>query len=101
MGWVAKAVACLDNTQKPSEQWCENFCDKHGWASTQTSVLKGGKCVTSCRKTASLLFHYVLLHSAGEKLKSILDRKEAYWTINCISCEFQQFFPRILSLAIQ
>ena len=35
MGHVDRAAACLDSTQKTSEEWRENHCDKHGWSSTQ------------------------------------------------------------------
>ena len=31
MGRVGRAAACLDSTQKTSEEWCENRCDKRGW----------------------------------------------------------------------
>ena len=76
MGRVGRAAACLDSTQKTSEEWCENRCDKRGWTSTQTSVVKGRKSVTSCRETASLLFRYTPLHSAGEKLELIIAKSD-------------------------
>ena len=60
--------------KKTSEEWRENQCDKRGWISTQTSALKSGKSATPCRETASLLFCYTPLHSAGEKLEFSADQ---------------------------
>ena len=90
-GRVGRAAACLDSTPKTSEEWRENRCDKRGWTSTQTSAMKGGKSVTSCRETASLLFRYAPLHSAGEKLEfSSCIKKHSLIHIR------QKFLPRTL-----
>ena len=86
MGRVDRAAACLDSTQKTSEEWRENRRDKRGRISTQTSALKGGKSATSCRETASLLFRYPPLHSAGEKLEFSADQQKAD-SINAIFFE--------------
>ena len=44
--------------------------------------LKGGKSGTSCRETASLLFRYVPLHSAGENLEILHESSVARFPAN-------------------
>ena len=72
MGHVGRAAACLDSTQKTNEEWHENRCDKHGWTSTQTFVLKGGKSITSCRINCISFLSLCSTSLSQEKLETYI-----------------------------